>query len=301
VNGIENDVDKMMQEFSSSKDVELKIQRMCPTALLSPSPSPRSKTAKPATAPFDLPTAGSETMTVWDVIFPRGTPQSAKDVGLGFSMMDFKAKCLRESGICLSKEVLLVSDVCAWGQVSTWNAKQSEAEVREGDCIMQVNGLSTIEEMRHRLLYSKETLHIRMARPSPTFDVKLVKVGPVLGLKLTKSDGLGTALLQIREAPSKGIVAEYNSAQASAGKWELLVLPHMAVSAVNGVSGNTDKMLELLASSQEVELKVERNPPERPAATKKQESTDIEPDTQISKVPESGSAPSSSSQADLLI
>jgi len=301
VNGIENNVDKMMQEFSSSKDVELKIQRMCPMALLSPSPSPRSKTAKSATAPFELPTAGSETMRVWDVIFPRGTPQSAKDVGLGFSMTDFKAKCLRESAIHLSKEVLLVSDVCAWGQVSTWNAKQSEAEVREGDCIMQVNGLSTLEEMRHRLLYSKETLHIRMARPSPTFDVKLVKNGPALGLRLNKSDGLGPALLQIHEAPSQGIAAEYNSAQASAGNWELLVLPHMAVSAVNGVSGNTDKMLELLASSQEVELKIERCPPERPAAAKKQESADIQPDAQISKVPESGSAPSSSSQADLTI
>ena len=46
----------------------------------------------------------------------------------------------------------------------------------------------------------------------------------------------------------EGMVADYNTSKSATGSWDLLLLPGMGVSAVNGVSDDPEKMLQVQSS-----------------------------------------------------
>jgi hypothetical protein len=264
VNGID-DSDAMMKAIRTCDELELHFHRMSAMTFFSSPPStpkkPRPKKQKVQQKSQKVEAAVSCPEHVWEVVFPRGTDQqSAAEVGLGFSILDFSAKCQHEYGISISSEVLLVADVCSWGQVSAWNAQHPESAVRDGDRILFVNGETAAEEMRDRLLHSTETLHLRVSRPPPVFNVVLEKQGRSFGFSFKRILGSHSSFLGIAAVLTEGVAAAYNAAQGAAGSWDRLMLPMMAVSAVNGISG-ANEMLEVLKKADKVDLTVVRSPP----------------------------------------
>merc|ERR1719454_1909220 len=100
---------------------------------------------------------------------------------------------------------------------------------------------------------SFHSLHI--TRPSDVFNVQLSKRGCSLGLGIKKRSA---QCIPIREVTSGGLVAAHNLTQLRAQRWQDIVLPEMAICAVNGIEGEVEKMMSALTTSEDVQLTIQR-------------------------------------------
>jgi hypothetical protein len=197
------------------------------------------------------------------VVLKRVADASAEKESLGFEVVDYRVKCRESLGIDIGSELLLITQVFGTGLLAQWNTSQPDCEVQEGDLIVDIKGsrvdaslLLTCRKAEQLLLDSSNATEIllQVVRPHRSFNARLHKTGPSLGLGFRNPRG---ARLLISDVLAEGAVAEYNAAENNAGRWDRLILPGMVVRAVNGIDGDFDRIREELASCQVVELQVQ--------------------------------------------
>lgn len=140
------------------------------------------------------------------------------------------------------------------GPGTKWNKSNPELELRPFDCILEVNGVSGVPEALIEQLSSSAVANLLIRRPRE-FAVSICKhrkSGRMLGLGLSSLDN-GTSL-SVHEVSEGGLVQQWNREQPT-----LQVLRGHRVVQVNGIAGDSNAMLELIGTADDLALVLQRH------------------------------------------
>lgn len=152
---------------------------------------------------------------------------------------------------------MYVKRVIDGGLLDEWNLQHQEQEVRLGDRISEVNGFTTVDEMKHE--FKAPTIKMRMVRYPDFFYAELLRTeGRKLGFKF-KSDSPLLPGLRVSEILPGGQMEEINRERMVAGNFHLVVLPGMRIEAANGAELNAAAIAEELRRATVVLLRFRRN------------------------------------------
>jgi hypothetical protein len=154
-------------------------------------------------------------------------------------------------------EALIVKRIVKKGLLEEWNYVHPEAEVRNGDRIIQVNGSKTILGMQKELRSASITC--KVLRPPEVFSTELRKGGQQrkLGFKFEKP--ATSEVLRITELVKDGLLDEVNRKHMANGCHHLVVMPGMRIEAANGIDQDFSKILDMIKKNDCVQLRIRRN------------------------------------------
>jgi len=178
----------------------------------------------------------------------------------GFRVLPAQEELGAKAGVTGGPQGMVVSQVLSDGALAKWNALHSGKEVSVGDWILQVNDERSPLQITRKLLEERE-LRMTVVRFPPHSVAMVSKGGKELGLTFRQPRSAKVHELLIMEVAASGAVARHNSAQAASGHWDLLVLPKMCITGVNGIEGDLERMMDSIRNCETAELRVRRSGP----------------------------------------
>jgi len=162
-------------------------------------------------------------------------------------------------------EVLIVKGLLAEGLMFDWNIEHPDAEVLIGDRVIDVNGKTTVYEMKQALKENLIALKIRRYPSVFTIELTKTETNSKLGFKferpsLTNPNVETTAILRITEVIAGGLLDENNKANFAAGLPHFVVTAGMYIEAANDVDSNADSMADELRLCTNVRIRIRRRP-----------------------------------------
>jgi len=242
-----------------------------PKASRAPAPAvatPVRKRPRPEPSNVPIPRSEDKGCIIWDVTLKK----DEEGERYGFSYASRRDDAPLDSNspspaadAMAAGEVLIVKGLMADGCMFDWNIEHPDAHVRVGDRIVEVNGKTTVAEMKEAL--KEDTIVMKMRRYPNVFQVDLTKTEaqPRLGFKFERptvgnpnADAIG--YLRVTEVTPGGLMEESNKRSLSAGLPHFVVTAGMGIEAVNDVQGNTDSLAEELRTCTTARLRIRRRP-----------------------------------------
>jgi len=187
----------------------------------------------------------------WTVVLTKEDPTQR----YGFSHTSSKAEFQKSRGPAsvLQDEgpsMLRVNKVADGALVDVWNrTAPAEREIKPGDRIEEVNGVSDIKGMQYALRADKVSLN--MVRYSEYFHVELRKAegdtSKEFGFQFQAQAKLNE--LDITNVASTGLLEEANQRQIAAGLYQFVVTPGMHIEAVNKKQGDVAAMVQEISDA----------------------------------------------------
>jgi hypothetical protein len=152
-------------------------------------------------------------------------------------------------------DILYIQNISPQGPVSVWNANNQAASVHVGDGIVKVTDEQGVDPVKQML--RDGSVELKVVRPPSQLFVSIDKCAKQLGLRCKKSESSAGHLLVV-EVLGQGAMAEHNARQLTMGCWFAVVLPWMRIDMVNGIEGDSDRMLQAIGASETVEFRIQR-------------------------------------------
>jgi len=194
---------------------------------------------------------------VWNVTLTTDSHYSSVNgYKWGFEVSSCREEFCRRLGIDAGPEVLMIANILALGPLAVWNDNYPDMAVKEGDHILEVNDAQFADDMLRELCLP--CIRLRIARFPQVFQVSLHKRGGAFGCNFRQPASDTVRELLITDILPNGALSRHNEEKAAHGRWDLVVLPNMSITAVNGQADPQD-MTEVLCQCESVDLCVQRS------------------------------------------